>query len=122
VSKDVRSFEHPNPSKCSVLNTHPLTPPARCSLIFRWVLHGTRVMLHVVKLDRSYGPETIAFMTAAFDTVCQSLSSRIRDDEALQRTIALAILRLADQGVRDPTLLADAAFRELAGIDRSAVR
>jgi hypothetical protein len=78
-------------------------------------------MLHVVKLDRSYGPETIAVMTAAFDTVCQSLSSRIRDHGHLQRTIALAILRLADQGVRDPMLLADAAFRELAGIDRSAV-
>jgi len=77
-------------------------------------------MLHVIKLDRSYGPETIAVMTAAFDTVCQSLSSRIRDDEGLQRTVALAILRLADQGVRDPMLLADAAFRELAGIDRSA--
>jgi len=79
-------------------------------------------MLHVVKLDRSYGPETIAVMTTAFDTVCQSLSSRIRDDEHLQRIIALAILRLADQGVRDPILLADAAFRELAGTDRSAIR
>jgi hypothetical protein len=78
-------------------------------------------MLHVVNLDRSYAPETIAVMTAAFDTVCKSLSSRIRDDEHLQRTLALAILRLADQGVRDPTLLVDAAFRELAGIDRSAV-
>jgi len=78
-------------------------------------------MLHVVKLDRSYSPETIAVMTAAFDMVCQSLSSRIRDDEGLQRTIALAILRQADQGVREPVLLADAAFRELAGIDRSAV-
>jgi len=58
-------------------------------------------MLRLIKLDRSYDPETIAVMTAAFDTVCQSLSSRIRDDEHLQRTIALAILRLADQGVRD---------------------
>jgi hypothetical protein len=79
-------------------------------------------MLHVVKPDRSYGPETIAVVTAALDTVCQSLSSRIRDDEGLQHTIALAILRLADQGVREPMLLADAAFREMAGIDRSAVR
>jgi len=78
-------------------------------------------MLHVVKLDRSYDPETIAIMTTAFDAVCQSLSVRIRDDEHLQRTIALAILRLADQGVRDPMLLADAAFRVLAArrVDRS---
>jgi hypothetical protein len=78
-------------------------------------------MLHVIKLDRSYGPETITVMTAAFDTVCQSLSSRIRNDKGLQRTMALAIPRLADQGVHDPTLLADTDFRELADTDRSAV-
>jgi hypothetical protein len=33
-------------------------------------------MLHLVKLDRPYGPETIAVMTTAFDMVCQSLSER----------------------------------------------
>lgn len=76
-------------------------------------------MLHVVKLDRSYRPETIAVITAAFDTVCQSLSSRIRDDEGLQRTIVLAPPASRPR-VRDSTLLADAAFPYLA--DRSAVR
>jgi hypothetical protein len=28
-------------------------------------------MLHIVKLDRSYSPETIAVMTAAFDRVLE---------------------------------------------------
>ena len=76
-------------------------------------------MLNVVKLDRSYSPETIAVMTAAFDRVCQSLSARINGNEDAKRSVALAILRLADQGERDPILLADAALRELFGADRS---
>lgn len=76
-------------------------------------------MLNVVKLDRSYSPEAIAVMTAAFDTVCQSLSPRINGNEDAKRTLALAILRLVDQGERDPTLLADAALRELFGTDPS---
>lgn len=77
-------------------------------------------MLNVVKPDRSYGPDVIAAMTTAFEMFCRSLSQKIRDDEHLQRTIALAILQSADQGVREPMLLADAAFRVLAGIDRAA--
>jgi CRP/FNR family transcriptional regulator, cyclic AMP receptor protein len=36
------------------------------------------VMSHLVKLDRSYSPETIAVMSAAFDRVCQSLSRRMK--------------------------------------------
>lgn len=77
-------------------------------------------MLHLVRLDRSYDPQTIAIMTAAFDTVCESLSARMNGNEDVKRTLALAILRLADRGERDPTALADAAFREVAGIRRSA--
>jgi len=49
----------------------------------------------------------------------QKGTNRIGGD--VKRALALAILRLADQGVRDPILLADAAFRELAGSDRSAI-
>jgi hypothetical protein len=39
-------------------------------------------MLHLVKLDRSYSPETIAVMTAAFDRVhiaSSSLQTAIRE-------------------------------------------
>ncbi len=78
-------------------------------------------MWNVVKLDRSYGPEVVAAMTTAYDMVCRSLSPIINSNEDVKRSLALAILRLADQGVRDPILLADAGFRELAGTDRSAV-
>ena len=79
-------------------------------------------MLELVKLDRSYGPETIAVMTTAFDRVCQSFEPRNSDNEDVRRTLALAILQLTDQGERDPTLLADGALRQLTGTDRSAVR
>ncbi len=78
-------------------------------------------MWNVVKLDRSYGPEAIAVMTTAYDSICQSLSPRIRDNEQLQRTIASAILCLFDQGERDPTRLGDGAFRQLSGTDRATV-
>ena len=77
-------------------------------------------MLHLVKLDRSYSPETIAVMTAAFDRVCQSLSRRMNDNDDVRRAVALVILRHADQGECDPVRLSDVAFRELAGCDRSA--
>ncbi len=78
-------------------------------------------MWNVVKLDRSYGPETVAAMTTAYDTVCRSLPPRINGNEDVKRSLALAILQLADQGMRDPILLADAAFRELAGSERAAI-
>jgi hypothetical protein len=77
-------------------------------------------MLHLVEIDRSYDPETISVMTTAFDVVCQSLSARMNGNEDVKRSLALAILRLADRGERDPVRLSDAAFRELAGSDRSA--
>jgi len=75
-------------------------------------------MLHLVKLEgRAYSPEAITVMTAAFDAVCQSLSARVNGNEDLRRIVATAILRHLDQGELDPTLLADAAYRELAGLD-----
>ena len=77
-------------------------------------------MLHQVKLSRSYSPETIAAMTAAYDRVCQSLSTRINGNEDVMQSLALIILRHVDQGESDPVRLSNAAFRELAGSDRSA--
>ena len=77
-------------------------------------------MLHLVKLDRSYSPETIAAMTAAYDKVCQSLSTRINGNEDVMQLLALIILRHVDQGESDPVRLSEVAFRELAGSDRSA--
>jgi two-component sensor histidine kinase len=77
-------------------------------------------MLHLVTLEgRSYNPETVAAMTAAFEAVCQSLSARMHDSDDLRRAVALAILRHVDQGERDPAALADATCRELGGLDGS---
>jgi hypothetical protein len=59
-------------------------------------------MLHLVKISRSYGPETIAAMTAAYDRVCQSLSTRINGNEDAMQSLALIILRHVDQGESDP--------------------
>ena len=35
------------------------------------------------RLDHSYSPETIAVMTTAFDSLCQSLSKRMNDNDDL---------------------------------------
>ena len=75
-------------------------------------------MLHI--LSRSYSPEAIAAMTAAYDRVRQSLSARINGNDDVMQSLALIILRHIDQGESDPVRLSDVAFRELAGSDRSA--
>lgn len=80
----------------------------------------TGQMSHSVNLSRAYSPETVAVMTAVFDTVCQSLSTRMKGNDEARRTLALAILRHVDQGERDPTRLVDVAFHELTGTDLAA--
>ena len=77
-------------------------------------------MLHLVQLDRTYSPETISVMTGAFERVCASLSRRMNGNDHVKERLALAILRHIDRGERDPERLADVAFLECAGLDRSA--
>jgi hypothetical protein len=48
-------------------------------------------MLHLVQLDRSYSPETIGVMTAAFDRVCESISKRMNASDDVKKTLALII-------------------------------
>ncbi len=86
------------------------------------VLHrGTHVMLHLVQLDRSYSPETIFVMTAAFDRVSQSVTEHMNGNDDVKKTLALIILRLVDLGERDPDRLAEIAFHEWTGSERSAI-
>src|SRR3954471_9414065 len=61
---------------------------------------GRHVMLHLVQPDRTYSPETVAVMGAAFDRVCQSISNEMNGNDAAKRTLALIILRLVDRGER----------------------
>ena len=77
-------------------------------------------MLHLVQSNRTYDPETVAVMTAAFDRVCHSVSQRMNGDDVKQ-TLALIILRHVDKGERDPERLADVALREWTGTDRSTI-
>ena len=78
-------------------------------------------MLHLVQLDRSYSPETISVMTAAFDTVCKSVSKRMHGSDDVKKTLALIILRHVDRGECNAERLAEIAFREWTGSDRSAI-
>jgi hypothetical protein len=77
-------------------------------------------MLHLVPSNRTYDPETVAIMTAAFDRVCLSLSNRMNSNEEVRRTLALLILRHVDEGERDPQRLAEVVLHEWTDADRSA--
>ncbi len=77
--------------------------------------------MHLVQLDRSYSPETIAVMSAAFDRASQSVSKWMNGNDDVKRTLALIILRHVDRGERDPERLAEVAFRERTGADRATV-
>jgi hypothetical protein len=78
-------------------------------------------MLHLARLDRSYDPETIAAMSAAFERNCQFISKRMNDSADVKKTLAVIIVRLVDQGEHDPERLTEAAFREWTGSDRAAI-
>ena len=78
-------------------------------------------MLHLVQLDRSYSPETVSVMSAAFDRVCQSVSKQMNGSDDIKKTLALIILRHIDRGERNTDRLAEIAFHEWTGTDRSAI-
>jgi hypothetical protein len=78
-------------------------------------------MLHLVQVDRSYSPETITVMTAAFDEVCQSVSKQLSGNDEVKKTLALIILRHVDRGECNAERLAEIAFREWTGTDRSPI-
>ena len=78
-------------------------------------------MLHLVQLDRSYSPETIVVMTAAFDRVCQSVSKQLNESDDVKKTLALIILRHFDRGECNAERLAEIAFREWTGTERAAI-
>jgi hypothetical protein len=74
-------------------------------------------MLHLVRPNRAYDPETVAAMTAAFDRVCQSGSQWINGNDNVKQTLVLIILRHGDRGERDPQRIADVALREWTSAD-----
>jgi hypothetical protein len=70
------------------------------------------MMLHVVKPNRSYTPETVAIMGAAVDRACQFVSERMSGSVNAKRKLALIILRYVEWGEGDPERLAEIAVRE----------
>ena len=79
-------------------------------------------MLHLVQPDRTYSPETVAAMGAAFDNVCKLISNEMNDNDDAMRTLALIILRLVDRGEEcNSAHLAEIAFREWTGTRRSVI-
>jgi hypothetical protein len=69
----------------------------------------------LVEKGRTYPPETVAVMTAAFDQTCRFLPKSIAETDEVRRKLALLIIRYVDQGGRDPMRLQERAARELAG-------
>jgi hypothetical protein len=80
-----------------------------------------RVILHLVQPDRTYSPETVAVMDAAFDRVCKLVSNEVNGNDDATRTLALIILRLVDRGECNSARLAEIAFQEWTGTHRSAI-
>ena len=78
-------------------------------------------MLHLVQLGRSYSPEAISAMISGFATVCKFVSTRMKGRDDVTTTLALIILRQVDQGECNAERLAETAFREWTGTDRSAI-
>lgn len=58
-----------------------------------------------------FDPEIIATMSAALENVCKALDLHIVDDPAT-RHVAQKIIELAQRGIRDTTMLSEAALRE----------
>jgi hypothetical protein len=77
-------------------------------------------MLHLVRVDRAYGPEIIAVMTAAFDRVCETQSSRMSGNDGIKQTLPLIILRDVDRGEHDPDWLFNISVHELVDADCAA--
>jgi hypothetical protein len=78
-------------------------------------------MLQRIESDRTYSPEALVVVGAAFDRVWQLGLQRMNGNDDAKRALALTVLRLFDQGERDPERLAEIAFREWSGPDGSTV-
>jgi hypothetical protein len=78
-------------------------------------------MLHLVQPTRTYSPETVTVMGAAFDRVCQSISNEMNGNDDARRTLALIILRLVNHVECNSARLAEIAFQEWTGTRRSAI-
>jgi hypothetical protein len=71
-------------------------------------------MLYLLDTRGVYDPETLAAMAAAFDRICPFVPKSNSDGEVRQQ-LASKIIRLVDQGQRDPARLFELTLPELTG-------
>jgi hypothetical protein len=76
-------------------------------------------MLHLVRTERVYPPETVAAMAAAFDYVCESIPKSATGTTCADNWRRSSSEHV-DRGVQEPERLSDIAFREFAGLNGSA--
>lgn len=69
-------------------------------------------MLDLIDGHRSYHPELVAAMIAAFERATQRLASPA--DAEARRKLALEIIRHVDEGERDPVRLSELALKHVA--------
>ena len=68
-------------------------------------------MLHLVRTERVYPPDTVAAMAIAFDEASASIPPS-DFTEVARRRLAVLILRHVDSGVREPARLAELVLGE----------
>jgi hypothetical protein len=60
-----------------------------------------------------YDPGTIKVMAAALDTACEILPTELRENASARRRLAFRIIRLVDDGERDPQRIADSVVASM---------
>lgn len=70
--------------------------------------------IHGLFSDQAFGPEILADMSRAYESVCAALGLKMTDDPAT-RAVAEAILEYARRGVRDIDMLRTMVLREFDG-------
>ena len=78
-------------------------------------------MLDLLAPGRAFAPEIVVSMSTAFDNVCRAVPIAISDDADMRRKLARIIVRHVDRGERDAARLAELAFQEFTGSDRSSI-
>jgi hypothetical protein len=70
--------------------------------------------IHGVFSDQAFGPEILADMSRAYESVCEALGLKMTDDPAT-RAVAEAIIECARRGVRDIDTLRTMVLQEFNG-------
>jgi hypothetical protein len=69
--------------------------------------------IHSLFKNAPFGPEEIAILVAAYEETLRALGLKQRDDDPLSELVAKKIIAIAQTGIRDPTLIAKRAIKEL---------